>query len=92
MPPERFVHHEEPGRYVSAKLKEIEIAETTTAIHGINRPVRTIVVRERAMRGKDRWHALFIFHDETTSPLDLLHEYRTRQQHEQGHRIGGHDL
>lgn len=44
------------------------------------------------MRGKDRWHALFIFRDDTTSTLDLLHEYRTRQQHEQGHRIGVHDL
>jgi hypothetical protein len=44
------------------------------------------------MRGKDRWHALFILHDDTTSALDLLHEYRRRQRHEQGHRIGVHDL
>jgi hypothetical protein len=92
LPGESFAHHEEPGRYVGAKLKEIEIAETTTVIKGIARPVRTLVVRERAMRGKDRWHALFILHDDTTSALDLLHEYRTRQHHEQGHRIGVHDL
>jgi len=92
LPRESFVHYEEPGRYVGAKAKEIEIAETTTRIKGIAHPIRTIVVRERAMRGKDRWHALFVLHDDTTPPLDLLHEYRTRQHHEQGHRIGVHDL
>ena len=92
LPPEAFTHHEEPGRYVSAKKKEIEIAETTTVIKVIPHPIRTIVVRERAMKGKDRWHSLFILHDDTTPALDLLHEYRTRQHHEQGHRIGVHDL
>jgi hypothetical protein len=92
LPRESFLHYEEPGRYVGAKAKEIEIAETTTRIKGIAHTVRTIVVRERAMRGKDRWHALFVLHDDTTPPLDLLHEYRTRQHHEQGHRIGVHDL
>jgi hypothetical protein len=92
LPRNSFTHHKEPGRYKNAKPKEIEIAETTTTIKGIPRPVRTIVVRERAMKGKDRWHALFILHDPTTPALDLLHEYRTRQHHEQGHRIGVHDL
>lgn len=92
LPRERFTPYEEPGRYVGAKAKEIAIAETTTVIKGIARPVRTIVVRERAMRGKDRWHAIFVLHDDTTPALDLLHEYRTRQHHEQGHRIGVHDL
>ena len=92
LPRDRFTHHKEPGRYVGAKAKEIDIAETTTVIKSIPRPVRTIVVRERAMKGKDRWHALLILHDDTTPALDLLHEYRTRQHHEQGHRIGVHDL
>jgi hypothetical protein len=92
LPRESFIPYEEPGRYAGDKAKEIEIAETTTTIAAIAHPIRTIVVRERAMRGRDRWHALFIFHDDTTSPLDLLHEYRTRQHHEQGHRIGVHDL
>jgi hypothetical protein len=92
LPRARFTSYEEPGRYKGAKLKAIEIAETTTKITGIARPLRTLVVRERAMKGKDRWHALFILHDDTTPALDLLHEYRTRQHHEQGHRIGVHDL
>lgn len=92
LPRDRFTPHQEPGPYVRARAKDIEVAETTTTIRGIPRPVRTIVVREHAMKGKDRWHALFILHDDTTPALDLLHEYRTRQHHEQGHRIGVHDL
>lgn len=92
LPRDRFTHYKEPARFVGDKAKEIEIAETTTTIKGISRPLRTIVVRERALKGKDRWHSLFILHDDTTPPLDLLHEYRTRQHHEQGHRIGVHDL
>jgi hypothetical protein len=92
LPRDRFTQHEESGRFVGAKAKEIEIAETTTTIKGIPRPLRTVVVRERALKGKDRWHSLFILHDNITPALDLLHEYRTRQHHEQGHRIGVHDL
>jgi hypothetical protein len=92
LPRDRFTHHKEPGRFKGAKDKEIEVAETITAIQGIPHPLRTIVVRERALKGKDRWHSLFILHDDTTAPLHLLHEYRTRQHHEQGHRIGVHDL
>jgi hypothetical protein len=92
LPRETFKGVDEPGRYVGAKPKRIEITETTTPIAGIARPVRTIVVREHAKRGKERWHALFILHDDTTTPLDLLHEFRTRQHHEQGYRIGVHDM
>ena len=64
----------------------------TTAIPGIATPVRTIVVRENATSGKHRWHTLYILHDAVTPVPDLLHEYRTRQHYEQGHRIGVHDL
>jgi len=92
LPRASFTQRQETGRFVGAKAKEIEIAETTTTIKGIPRPLRTIVVCERTLKGKDRWHSLFILHDDTTPPLDLLHEYRTRQHHEQGHRIGVHDL
>ena len=55
LPRESFAQHEEPGRYVGAKLEEIAIAETTTVIQGIAHPVRTVVVRESAMRGKRNW-------------------------------------
>ena len=46
LPRERFTPFEEPGRYVGAKAKECEIADTTTTIKGIDHPVRTVVVRE----------------------------------------------
>lgn len=92
LPRESFVLDEEPGPYVDAKPKAIEIAETTTSIAGVPHPIRTVVVREHARRGKDRWHGIFVFHDDKTTPRDLLHEFRTRQPHEQGHRIGKHDL
>lgn len=92
LPRQAFTIVDEPGRYVTDKPKRIEVTETTTVLKGLAKPVRTIVVREHARRGKDRWHALFILHDDSTAPLDLLHEYRTRQRHEQGYRIGVHDL
>jgi hypothetical protein len=92
LPRETFLRVDEPGRYVGAKPKRIEVTETTTPIAGIARPVRTVVVREHAKRGKDRWHALFILHDDTTAPLALVHEFRTRQHHEQAYRIGVHDM
>jgi hypothetical protein len=92
LPAEAFTYHEEPGPYVRAKNKPIDFAETTTVIKGIPHPVRTAVVRERTTKGKDRWHALFVLHDDVTPVLDLLHEFRTRQHHEQGYRIGVHDL
>jgi hypothetical protein len=92
LPRDSFTTVDEPGRYVGAKPKRIDVTETTTAVAGLAEPVRTIVVREHARRGKDRWHALFVLHDLTTAPLDLVHEFRTRQHHEQGYRIGAHDL
>ncbi len=53
--------------------------------------VRTIICRE-VVPGpkKDRWHPL-----DTTSaaePLEVLQDYRQRQRHEQGYRIGVHDV
>jgi hypothetical protein len=92
LPAASFRSLDEPGRYTTAPPKRINIAETTTHVPGIALPVRTIVVREEAGRGKDRWHGLFILHDATTDCLDLLREFRTRQHHEQGYRIGVHDM
>ena len=92
LPRTSFARIEEPGRYVGAPAKIVYLTETTTKIPTITRPVRTLVACEENTRGKDRWHALFILHDDITQPLDLLHEYRTRQNHEQGYRIGVHDM
>jgi hypothetical protein len=92
LPAASFTSLEEPGRYKGAPTKKIRITETTTLVKGIAKPVRTVVVREDAARGKDRWHSLLILHDNITPNLDLLHEFRTRQHHEQGYRIGVHDM
>lgn len=56
-----------------------------------SRKVRTIVVREEGRKGKDRWHAIFVFRDNHTPPLDIVKEFRTRQHHEQTYRILLHD-
>lgn len=95
LPKNRFAPCEEPGRYKGAPAKRIHIAETKTRIradrHSPSRDVRTIVVREVARTGKDRWHALFIFGDSATKPLTLIREFRARQHHEQTYRIMLHD-
>lgn len=95
LPEERFTAYDEPGRYKGAPAKRIHVAETTTAIRAAKgepvRQVRTLVVREQKRRGKDRWHALFVFRDNATEALTLIKEYRARQHHEQAYRILLHD-
>jgi hypothetical protein len=95
LPEERFAAYDEPGRYKGAPAKRIHVAETSTAIRAARgapvRQVRTLVVREEKRRGKDRWHALFVFRDNATDALTLIQEYRARQHHEQAYRILLHD-
>ena len=80
LPEQRFTAYKEPGRYKGAAPKRIHVAETTTPpradTHSPPRQVRTLVVREEKRRGKDRWHALFIFRDNATDALTLLHPIR----------------
>lgn len=95
LPEKLFTPYEEPGRYKGARAKRIHVAETTTALRADKRSplrqVRTIVAREEARSGKDRWHALFVFRDNATPPLTLIQEFRTRQHHEQTYRVLLHD-
>jgi hypothetical protein len=93
LPEELFASYQEPGRYKGARPKLIHVAETSTALRAGKavRNVRTIVVREEARSGKDRWHALFIFRDNATDPLCLIKEFRARQHHEQTYRVLLHD-
>ncbi len=88
-----WIRFEEPGRYQGGPPKIIHLAETRTIIGPKNGrvSVRTIVVREQARRGKDRWHAIWVFGDETTDPYQLVQEFRTRQHHEQRYRTLLHD-
>jgi hypothetical protein len=92
LPSGLFVSVSEPGVCVGAPAKEIRLAETETVLKDEtpDQAVRTIVCRE-VVPGpkKDRWHPLF-----TTSAgfdTDVLHLFRTRQNHEQSYRVEVHD-
>jgi hypothetical protein len=92
LPAEQFTVLHEPGPHVGAPPKEVRLAETATVLKGetAEQAVRTVLCRE-VVRGpkKDRWHPLF-----TTSllgPDEVLSQFRTRQRHEQGYRVGVHD-
>jgi hypothetical protein len=93
LPSGLFVSVTEPGVCVGAPPKEVRLAETQTVLKDEDpeQAIRTIVCREiRPGPKKDRWHPLF-----TTSagfPEDVLPIFRTRQYHEQAHRVEVHDL
>lgn len=85
--------HEE-GPYKAAPAKVVHVADTVMKLpvtRRVSRDVRTIVVRELAARGKDRWHALWVFGDDRSDPWDIISEFRSRQHHEQTYRVMLHD-
>ena len=93
LPSGLFVSVEDPGVCVGAPAKEVRLAETQTVLKGeeLEQAIRTIVCREIAPGPKkDRWHPLYTTAAE--QPAELLPIYRTRQNHEQGFRVGVHDL
>lgn len=89
IPKDQWARYEEPGPFKAAAAKVVHLADIRMRVASDD--VRTIVVREQRQRGKDRWHALWVFSDETTPALEILHEFRTRQHHEQRYRIMLHD-
>ena len=97
LPASAWQRLEEPGSYTVAPPKVIHVAQTVTRLRDTRQgparlcPVRTIVVREVARRGKERWHALWVFGDDTTPAYELVQRYRQRQHHEQRYRILLHD-
>ena len=93
LPVAAFQTVREPGPYVGAPPKVLRVAETRTPLAGDGprqRGVRTLVAVEGDGRTKERWHVLYT-NDERRLAYALLQEFRTRQHHEQGYRIGGHD-
>ncbi len=83
----------DPGVCVGAPLKEVRVAETKTVLKGeeAEQAVRTIVCREvRPGPKQDRWHPLYT--TATLEAADILPTFRARQNHEQGYRVGVHDL
>jgi len=96
LPAAAFQTVREPGPFTGAPPKVLRVAETRTRLAGDGprqRGVRTIVAVEGAptARAKERWHILYT-NDRRAAPYALLQEFRTRQHHEQGYRIGVHDL
>ncbi len=98
LPPKAWTRREEAGPYTAAPPKVVHVAETRTRLTigergGPKRSVevRTIVVREARRRGHERWHALWVFGDDTTAAWALVQEYRGRQHHEQTYRVLVHD-
>ena len=88
----------ESGPFTHAALKVVYWAETLTRFDvdhedgtGWMVNVRTIVVREQGRRGKERWHALWVFGDKRTGAWDIVEEFRQRQHHEQTYRVLVHD-
>jgi hypothetical protein len=96
LPVSSWTRLEEPGPYKDAPPKIIHIAETQTLLKnkstGRDTYVRTVVAREEAKKGKDRWHALWVFGDDQTPAYELIQEFRTRQHHEQRYRILVRDM
>ena len=99
LPAAAFQNGREPGPWTGAPAKVLRVAETRTALAGDGprrRGVRTLVAVEasastRGRPAKDRWHILYT-NDERRAPYRLIEEFRSRQRHEQGYRIGVHDL
>lgn len=84
----------EEGPYKAAPPKVVHVADTVMKLRvtrSVAREVRTIVVRETARRGKERWHALWVFGDDCTDRWDIISEFRSRQHHEQTYRVMLHD-
>jgi hypothetical protein len=95
LPAEEFTSYLEPGCYVGAADKEIRLAETLTVLKGetAEQAVRTVICRE-VVPGpkKDRWHPLYTTcAAEEMDGLSVLSDFRQRQHHEQGYRIGKYD-
>jgi hypothetical protein len=99
LPARAFQTLREPGPFTGAPPKVLRVAETRTPLAGDPpgaRAVRTIVAVEAGAPTagrprKDRWHILYV-NDERTPAYQLIQEFRQRQHHEQGYRIGVHDL
>jgi hypothetical protein len=93
LPSGLFVSIAEPGVCVGAPAKEIRLAETQTVLKDEKpeQAIRTIVCRDvRPGPKKDRWHPLYT--TSTDEPAEVLSRFRSRQHHEQGHRVEVHDL
>jgi hypothetical protein len=98
LPPAAWHSYEEPGPYKGAPPACLQLAQASTVLtdtrgeSAVPVAVRTIVVREKGRRGKERFHALWVFGDTELGSYPLIQQYRRRQGHEQRYRILLRDL
>ena len=73
------------------------IAQTVTQLRDTQKPARACAAGTHdrgprpGRRGKERWHALWVFGNQDLPPYRVGAKYRQRQQHEQRYRILLHD-
>lgn len=85
-----YIEYEDPTD--PKKERTIKIAETKTKVPGLKEEERTVIVLdEKAQKEKDRFYPLYT-NDPVGNRLDLVIEYRRRQNHELAYRVMTHDL
>ena len=70
----------------------LEVANTTTDIGSADVPVRTVVAREYHGRNKKECYHVLFTNVKHTPAVNLICEFRRRQNHEQAYRVGVNDL
>jgi hypothetical protein len=88
----RWAYHEEPNEVVGRPPDVLEVANTTTGIGSDDVPVRTVVAREYHGRNKKECYHVLFTNVKHTPAVNLIREFRRRQNHEQAYRVGVNDL
>lgn len=84
--------YEEPNETAGRPPNVLKVANTVTCIGASDTPVRTVVAREyHGRNAKECYHVLFT-NVKRERGVNLVHEFRRRQNHEQAYRVGVHDL
>ncbi len=96
IPRAEFMRRVDPAdryhRNLSRPRRYIRVAETETKIKGCRRPLRTVLIyKPEDEKLKDRYIPIYT-NDEVTNALDIIAQYRSRQNHEMVYRVMKHDL
>ena len=92
IPPRKWTRYEEPNETVGRPPDVLEVATTSTCIGATKTPVRTIVAREYHGRDKKECYHVLFTNVKHGRAVDLIQDFRRRQNHEQAYRVGVHDL
>jgi hypothetical protein len=92
IPPREWMRYEEPNETAGRPPDVLEVATTSTCIGATKTPVRTIVAREYHGRDKKECYHVLFTNVKHGRSIDLIQDFRRRQNHEQAYRVGVHDL